>query len=55
MHVIGANTISGLIKMAKIMKAKNQLLVIVSLAHQILVPCMSRSQLFMATLVGQSC
>jgi hypothetical protein len=41
--------------MAKIMKAKDQLLVAVSLARQTLVPCMSKSQLFVATLMSQSC
>jgi hypothetical protein len=37
------------------MKAKDQLLVVVSLAHQILVSCMSRSRLFTVTLTGQFC
>jgi hypothetical protein len=37
------------------MKAKDQLLVVVFLARQILMSCMSRSQLFMTTLTGQSC
>jgi hypothetical protein len=37
------------------MKAKDQLLVDVSLARQTLMPCMSRSHLVMATLTGQSC
>jgi hypothetical protein len=39
--------------MAKIIKAKDQLLVIESLVT--LMPSMSRSRVFMATLVGQSC
>jgi hypothetical protein len=51
----GANIIPSLIKLAKIMKAKDQLLIIVSLAYHTLVPCMSRSRLFIATLMGQSC
>jgi hypothetical protein len=52
---VGANIILVLIKSARIMKAKDQLLVAVSLARKTLVPCMSRSRLFMATLMGQSC
>jgi hypothetical protein len=41
--------------MAKIIKVKNQLLVVESLVPSTLVPCMSRSQLFMAMLAGQFC
>jgi hypothetical protein len=41
--------------MANIMKAKDQLLVVVFLARQALVPCVLRSRLFMALLMGQSC
>jgi hypothetical protein len=37
-------------KMAKIIKAKDQLLVVEFLVT--LVPCMSRSQMFMASLTG---
>jgi hypothetical protein len=55
LQFIGANIIPGLIKTATIMKAKDQMLVVVSLAHPTLVPCMSRSRLFMAKLTGQSC
>jgi hypothetical protein len=40
-------------KMPKIIKVKDQLLVAESLVT--LVPCMSGSRLFMATLTGQSC
>jgi hypothetical protein len=36
LQFIGASLISDLIKMTKIMKNKDQLLVVVSLAHQIL-------------------
>jgi hypothetical protein len=39
-----------LIKMDKILKVKDKLLVVVSLARQTLVSCMSRSQLPMTTL-----
>jgi hypothetical protein len=53
--VIGANIMHGLslIKIAKIIKVNDQLLVAMSLAHQTLVPYMSRSQLFMNTLTDQ--
>jgi hypothetical protein len=43
------------IKMAKIIKAKDQLLVAESLVlSKPLVPCMSGSRLFMVTLTGKS-
>jgi hypothetical protein len=47
LQFIRASIIPSLIKMTKIMKAKDQLLVAVSLALQTLVSCMSKSQLFM--------
>jgi hypothetical protein len=43
------------IKKSKIIKAKDQLLVVESLVmSKPLVPCMSRSRLFMGTLMGKS-
>jgi hypothetical protein len=53
---IGANAISDLIKMIKIIKTNDQLLVVVYLVmSNPPVACMSRSQIFMIILMGQSC
>jgi hypothetical protein len=50
LQFIGANIIHGLIKMSKLMKSKDYLLVALSLAHQTLVHCISMSPLFMVML-----